>query len=616
MSNVSAVTNHFPTANEGFITTLGSTILASAVTVPLTSVSGLTNGTIFVGIIEPGQANQQTFTGTVDTAGVQITGVKWTRGTNVDHTAGVTIVDYVSGTGNNMFTKGITEEHNQDGTHDEALITSRTEDTDPDPDADFVLTYDTSATSLKKAKLSNLGGGDGWVKNVLPAVDSVTANGNRSYTVAFNSTVASTLSDGMRLRTTRTSAATTNAFSLDGANDYYSKTSPTGLSFTTTFTCSAWVYMTSYALGGIIGRRNGVTEGWNMEVAATGQISLVGLRIAGNNKSITSYQSIPLNRWVHVAATLDMAVGDTSAQKIWFDGVEVPRLYTLTGTATALVQGTTALVVGARYSDGTSTFPGYIDQAAVFSSQLSDATIKAMINQGLSGSESTLVSAFSNGSTTDLNTTNANNLTAQNGATTVASAPWGNRGTSSTLDYALVMSVSGANVTVQVPEGCTIPTSGGVSAVAYSTQANPYGFVSDGGRWMLASMLRTSLVTTSNATYGAFNSNGYALTVPIGQWVVGHRGGYLNNSTTTVYFNISKSALTGLSLSAGQDASPFAIFTKASAAANTTFYANAEYPQSLSTLSTYVMYTLGATTGGAIDGTGTLTQIYAIPSGL
>lgn len=115
--NVSSVVNHFPTANKGFITTLGSTISAGAVTVPLTSVSGLTNGTIFVGIIEPGQANEQEFTGTVDTAGVQITGVKWTDGTNVDHTAGVTIVDYVSATGQNMQTKGLLVEHNQDGTH-------------------------------------------------------------------------------------------------------------------------------------------------------------------------------------------------------------------------------------------------------------------------------------------------------------------------------------------------------------------------------------------------------------------------------------------------------------------------------------------------------------------
>jgi microcystin-dependent protein len=115
-SNVSAVTSHFPTANEGFTTTLSSTILSGATTVPLNSTSGLTNGTVFVGIIEPGQAKEQTFTGIVDTGGAQITGVKWTRGTNADHTAGVTIVDYVSGTGNNMFTKGLLVSHDQDGT--------------------------------------------------------------------------------------------------------------------------------------------------------------------------------------------------------------------------------------------------------------------------------------------------------------------------------------------------------------------------------------------------------------------------------------------------------------------------------------------------------------------
>lgn len=114
--NVSTVTNHFSTANKGFITTLGSSILSGATTIPLTSVSGLTNGTIFVGIIEPGLSNEQEFTGTVDTAGVQITGVKWTDGTDVDHTAGVTIVDYVAATDWNMNTKGLLVSHDQDGT--------------------------------------------------------------------------------------------------------------------------------------------------------------------------------------------------------------------------------------------------------------------------------------------------------------------------------------------------------------------------------------------------------------------------------------------------------------------------------------------------------------------
>ena len=384
----------------------------------------------------------------------------------------------------------------------------------------FVRTNATDTTLINNfTNPSYLEKADGWQKG-LPAVSSVTANGNRSYTVAFASDVSGTLSEGMRLRTTRTVASTQNAFSLDGSNDYYNKTSPTGLSFTTTFTCSAWVYLTSYAEVGIIARRNADTEGWSFGINSNGQLSLVGLRIAANNKSITSYQSIPLGKWVHVAACIDMTAGDTAAQIMWIDGVSVPRFYSLTGTATAIVQGTTALVVGALKSAGTGPFPGYIDQAAVFSSQLSDATIKAMMHQGLTGSESTLVSAYANGSTTDLNTTNANNLTAQNGATTVASAPWGNRGLSTTLDYELVMKVSGTDVTVQVPEGVTIPTTGGITSVAYSTFANPYGFVSDKGRWEIRTQVSTS-ITTAAAVSGTMNfySGAFQLTVPTGKWI-------------------------------------------------------------------------------------------------
>lgn len=116
-SNVSAVSNYFATANEGFATTLNGSISSGATTVPLTSVSGLTNGSIFVGIIEPGATNQQVFTGTVSTGGTSITGVQWTRGTNVAHTGGVAIVDYTTGTAFNMITTGILKQHTQGGAH-------------------------------------------------------------------------------------------------------------------------------------------------------------------------------------------------------------------------------------------------------------------------------------------------------------------------------------------------------------------------------------------------------------------------------------------------------------------------------------------------------------------
>lgn len=116
MSDVSSVVNFFATANEGFTTTLSSTISAGASTVPLNDTAGLTDGTIFVGIIEPGATAEQVFTGTVNLGSAQINNVVWTRGTNVGHASGATIVDYVTGTDHNMMSAGILKSHNQDGT--------------------------------------------------------------------------------------------------------------------------------------------------------------------------------------------------------------------------------------------------------------------------------------------------------------------------------------------------------------------------------------------------------------------------------------------------------------------------------------------------------------------
>lgn len=117
MANVTSVTKHFPVAKEGFTTTLASTISAGAATVPLNSVTGYSNGDVAVMVIEPSNAtNKQVFTGTVDTSGVQLTGVVWTEGTDTTHTAGVTVVDYVSATHMSMTTKGLLVAHDQDGT--------------------------------------------------------------------------------------------------------------------------------------------------------------------------------------------------------------------------------------------------------------------------------------------------------------------------------------------------------------------------------------------------------------------------------------------------------------------------------------------------------------------
>lgn len=126
MSNISGVTKYFPTVNEGFTTTLNGSVSVNAAILPLNSVSGLTDGSVFVGIIEPGDATkQQVFTGTVDVAGSRLTGCVYTRGTSASgHAGGVTVVDYVTGTAMNMISKGVLTQHNQDGTHGAVTATS------------------------------------------------------------------------------------------------------------------------------------------------------------------------------------------------------------------------------------------------------------------------------------------------------------------------------------------------------------------------------------------------------------------------------------------------------------------------------------------------------------
>ena len=317
---------------------------------------------------------------------------------------------------------------------------------------------------------------DGWTPLLGVTPNTVTYNGNRNYDLVFNSTdLTDQLSPGMKLQLTRTVAAPDQCADLEsGSSQYFSKSSPNGMSFTDDFTCMAWIKLESYT-GGlqvVISRQNS-TSGWNLYLNTVGQLIIQGSN-AGNADLVTSYASVPLNKWVHVAGSLNMSA---STGAVYFDGVEVASSYT-NGSATAIVQAGN-LEVGS-YNGGTSPFDGKLAQVAVFSSVLSAATIRSYMSQGLSGSESTLVSAYSfDNSINDLNTTNANNLTANGGAAATATdSPFANAVAKGLLEYAEINSVAfstNTTVNVRVPDTCMIPTSGGVSAVSYSTQSNPYG---------------------------------------------------------------------------------------------------------------------------------------------
>jgi hypothetical protein len=368
--------------------------------------------------------------------------------------------------------------------------------------------------SIPASKMLN--GAQGWT-GLANNPNTITYNGNRNYDLVFNSVdLSNTLSPGMRLKLSRTVAAPTQCTSLNGSTQYYSKTSPAGMTFTNNFVVSAWIKVNAYGVGEIASRWNG-TSGWYFEVNASGQVRLIGTNGGASNFFVVaSYASVPLNKWVHVTAQMDMTVTTNSATTnyIMIDGVDVAASTTRSGTnPTALVQAGN-LEIGTV--NGGSFFNGKIAQVAIYSAKVTQANIRASISQGLSGSETSLISAYSfNNSITDLNTTNANNLTANGSAVaTNADSPYANAVTAGTEEYAEINSVTfstNTTVNVRVPETCMIPTSGGISNTYYAVSQNPYGLP------YFSSVIGYSQITISDTTGGTAEAdiNGLTITVNV-----------------------------------------------------------------------------------------------------
>lgn len=477
-------------------------------------------------------------------SGTSITNLTLKAGTDNGYSVGAIVEAAPTAAWADDLTEGILVEHEQDGTHGTELITSRTEDTDPDPDADFVLTYDTSAAQLKKVKPSNLAGvGDGWIKNVLPAPNTITANGNRSYTLVFNSIdLTSTISEGQRLRLTRTVSAQTQCTDLESSSSqYWNDTSVSGMTFTDDFVAGAWVKLESYTTAPIISRYNG-TSGWKLFVLSDGRVFLDGYNAGSSNFSrVNTYQSIPLGKWVHIAAQLDMSAftATSTTSYIMIDGVDVPVQVTRSGTnPTALVQAGD-LQVGK--DETTNYLDGKLAQVFVSSAKITQANVRTLISQGLTASlisTHSIVSAYSfDNSANDLNTTNANNLTAQGSAvSTNVDSPFGNY-LGGTFEYGIIATKptfsTNTTVVVQVPEGCAIPTSGGISATSYSMSKTPYGFPSDKGQWRVSNGYNTR-ASQSSAVSGTTYNLGERISIPAGKWMVGYKGVVYSTGTSGV----------------------------------------------------------------------------------
>ena len=369
----------------------------------------------------------------------------------------------------------------------------------------------------------------GW--NDLGATPSSTIyNGNGSYTSTFAADQRPKVSPGDRFRFTRSVVSPIQSTSLNGTNQYFVKTAPNKLTFTDDFAVSAWVKLANYSVGdiNIVSRFNG-TSGWVLRTTSDGRPLLIGFNGGGANFSyVISNQSLPLNKWIHITAQLDMSsftVSPTTSY-IMFDGVDTPCTLTRAGTnPVALVQAGN-LEIGSANAAG--FWPGKIAQVAIFNNKITQSTARSYISQGLLGTEPNLASAFSlSGNSNDLSVATPNDLTPAGAATTTnADAPFGMQGDatfSTTLEYGIAMNTTASTITFQSPEGGAIPTNG-ISKVEFSSVKTPYNFPSQQAKWNIETLMFFSPNAASAASPVWF---GHQITAPIGEWEMGYDADFL-----------------------------------------------------------------------------------------
>ena len=273
-----------------------------------------------------------------------------------------------------------------------------------------------------------------------------------------------------------------------------------------------------------------------------GRVTVIVFNAANsNNRKISTYQSLPLNKKTTIAVTWT-----SGTVTISFDGISVPVAAAVTGGTAPTTAGTGGdFSIGRAGAAGSFYAPGYISNVGVFDAVLSAATIKDHSTRKLTGSETNCIGAWSLDNTAvNQKSPGTNDLTATGGVGYTATSPHGQLGNGVEINkaVALVMSCTYSTDTtmvVQCPEGVTIPTTGGISSVEFSTQANPFGWVSDKGRWAIVSLhiARNSASATSGVVY----DKNIKLTVPIGSFTLGYNFLFWSGTATNAIVELSTS---------------------------------------------------------------------------
>jgi hypothetical protein len=443
---------------------------------------------------------------------------------------------------------------------------------------------------------------------VLPITPTVVSNnGQKEHLIRYAGVdYTSSIGVGSKLRILRTGTTPTTSMAFVAASSQYAiKTSPVGMAQTDDITAEALIYLDSYADGTIEAKiDSGSANGWRFSVNANGQVAIVGLNAgASNYRQVPSYQSVPLGKWVHVAASLDMSSWTSATNKVWIDGVDVPAALNQSGTNPTSFVSAGDFAIGRTGAAASGYFNGKSVNARLWSEIRTTAQIRD--NMGMetpAGSLTNLKAHFKgNGSWSD-SSTNANHLTAVGGAVNnFASHPY------SAIEYAIATKVaydSGNNrtdVTIFTGSGCLPNETLGASS--YSSARAPFGFPADKTKWRVQSLMNVQQSQSSVATNVWYNIAGFSLIVPTGAWqadyrlatiITGSSVGYLgaiatlssaNNSETNRYATASGSVSAAAT---NQQDSEVQASTPLSLSAQAANYLNLKTPVSTTSMVLYI----------------------------
>jgi hypothetical protein len=258
-----------------------------------------------------------------------------------------------------------------------------------------------------------------------------------------------------------------------------------------------------------------------------------------------TYQSIPTNQWVHVAAVVS-SVASKTLQGMYINGVSVSTFSN--GLVATSVANTGNLSMGAMSTGVANTFlNGQVSEARVWSTAQTQSQIQANMAINLVGTESGLVGLWrGNGDFTD-RTTNANTLTASGGAiATYASNPY------NTVEYGIITkAVYGGGVTtltVYTGNSNNIPNMT-LSAPYYSNARAPYGFNADRNNWTTWVYWRSSitLIGTNNSWGTGVSSTATSVNINTGAWEVTYQLQHFIDRGASVHLVIQESLSTNAS---------------------------------------------------------------------